>query len=164
MALDILPQVGPSFLCYRNVADTFLLTMMPISGPVCAAILLILLPAMPADKTEPMTRKTLSRIDIVGGVLSVAWAIPFVFSIQEGGTAFSWESAVIIGTLTGGILGCVLFIGWEAYAGKSQKRDQLLPMWMLTDPIVSLVLLSVMLFGFAFFFRCPSVASKIPGC
>ncbi|QDS72907.1 hypothetical protein FKW77_007827 [Venturia effusa] len=103
------------------------------------------------DKTKSITRKHLARIDVVGGVLSVVWAIPFVFAIQEGGSEFPWNSVVIIVTLTGGIIGCIVFLFWEAYVGKSTKQDQLLPMWMLTDPIVSLILLSVMLFGFAFF-------------
>lgn len=151
MALDILPQVGPPLFYAKNLVDTFSLTILLISGPVCAAVLLVLLPAMPADKTEPTTTKHLARIDIVGGVLSVVWAIPFVFAIQDGGAAFSRGSAVIIGTLTGGIVGCVLFLFWESHVGKSQKQDQLLPMWMLTDSIVSLVILPVMLFGFAFF-------------
>lgn len=130
---------------------TFLLITVSISGPVCAVLLLILLPAMPADKTGLMGKKSLARIDVIGGLLSVVWAIPFVFAIQEGGAAFPWNSAVIIGTLTGGTVGCVLFLCWEKYLGSSGKQDQVLPTWMLTDPIVSLVLLSVMLFGFAFF-------------
>lgn len=129
----------------------FLLIIVLISAPVCVAVLLIILPAMPADRSESMTKKSLARIDAVGGLLSVVWAIPFVFAIQEGGAAFPWKSAVIVGTLTGGIVGCILFLCWERHIGKSQKQDQVLPMWMLTDPIVSLVLLSVMLFGFAFF-------------
>lgn len=71
MALDILPQVGPSHFYAKDLVKTFSVTILSISGPVCAAVLLILLPAMPPDKTEPMTRKHLARIDIVGGVLSV---------------------------------------------------------------------------------------------
>ncbi|KAE9962321.1 hypothetical protein EG328_005726 [Venturia inaequalis] len=122
-----------------------------LNAPVCVAVLLIILPAMPADRSESMTKNSLARIDVVGGLLSVVWAIPFVFAIQEGGAAFPWKSAVIVGTLTGGIVGCILFLCWERHIGKSQKQDQVLPMWMLIDPIVSLALLSVMLFGFAFF-------------
>lgn len=89
------------------------------------------------DKSR--SHKNYTSFDVVGGILSVTWPIMFTFAIQEGGTTYSWNSSVIIGTLVAGIVGLFVFVAWEIQLGRTSKKEPVFPMRLLTNPVVALV-------------------------
>jgi uncharacterized membrane protein YdcZ (DUF606 family) len=135
--MDILSQVRRSFSSkYKSCLNQ-------ASGPVCVVSLAVLTFSIPKIEKAQSEKNSFKRFDLIGGVLSVAWPIPFTFAIQEGGTSYSWNSSVIIGTLVGGIVGFFVFIAWEVQLDKKGKQDPVFPMRLLANPVVSLVFMQV---------------------
>jgi hypothetical protein len=128
---------------HENHVDKALIRRFTHSGPICAVALLILIPAMPNIGDSSPNRKPLGRVDVIGGLLSVAWPICFAFAVQEGGSNYPWRSSIIIGTFIGGIVGLILFVTWELWTETKAKQEPIFPIRLLRDPIVSLALLSV---------------------
>jgi hypothetical protein len=87
-----------------------------------------------------MDSTLLRRIDPIGCVLSISWAVPLVFALQEGGDSFSWKSGAIIGPLVGGTIAAAAFVGWESWLGR-RTLDTILPMRLFSDPVVYLTFL-----------------------
>ncbi|KAE9962996.1 hypothetical protein BLS_009803, partial [Venturia inaequalis] len=119
-------------------------------APVNFAAILILGASMPAFPMPPINRALFRRMDPVGCLLSISWAVPLVFALQEGGASFSWTSGAILGPLIGGVAAATIFVTWECWLGK-RTLDTILPMRLFGDPVVVLVFLSVLLMGFSFY-------------
>ena len=116
--------------------------MCACSGPINVIAILILGSSMPAFSLPSLNLQLLQRIDLVGCVLSISWAIPLVFALQEGGSSFPWTSGAILGPLVGGAVAAAAFIGWESWLGR-RKVDTILPIRLFEDGVVRLVFLYV---------------------
>lgn len=112
------------------------------SAPINFAAILILGASMPAFPMPSFDRALLRRIDPIGCLLSISWAIPLVFALQEGGASFSWTSGAILGPSIGGVAAATIFITWESWLGR-RTLDTILPMRLFRDPVVVLVFMSV---------------------
>ncbi|QDS73246.1 hypothetical protein FKW77_004100 [Venturia effusa] len=121
-----------------------------MNAPINFAAILILGASMPAFPLPSFNRDLLRRIDPIGCLLSISWAIPLVFALQEGGASFSWASGAILGPLIGGIGAATIFVTWEVWLGK-RTLDTILPMRLFGDLVVVLVFASVLLMGFSFY-------------
>lgn len=104
---------------------------------------------MPAFDLPKFDRGLLRRLDPIGGLLSISWAIPLVFALQEGGASFSWTSGAILGPLVGGIVAAAIFVGWEGWLRK-RTVDTLLPLNLFHDPVITLAFLWIFTFLFPF--------------
>lgn len=83
----------------------------------------------------------MKTMDIVGALLSLAWAIPLIFALQEGGDKYEWNSGVIIGTLvTGGVM-LILFVLWEGWAYRRADIDGIFPVHLLKRSVTVLIFL-----------------------
>jgi hypothetical protein len=96
---------------------------------------------MPKLDDGKSNKERLSRLDSVGGVLSVCWSIPLLFALQEGGGHHDWSSSVIVGTLTSGIAAFFIFAVYETWITYRSKKEPIFPVRLLEDADVALVLL-----------------------
>lgn len=84
----------------------------------------------------------LRDVDYLGALLSISWPTLFVFALQEGGQAYSWNSGVIIGTLVAGAVCLVTFAAYEEYLQRvTTKKEAILPTRLLSDLVLLLILL-----------------------
>lgn len=74
------------------------------------------------DFATAFTRQAVSRIDIGGMILSLAFSILLVFALEEGSVDFQWSSATIIATLTVSVVCFILFVVWEEWVVGDQRR------------------------------------------
>jgi hypothetical protein len=96
---------------------------------------------MTNPKSKKEVRDSMKTMDIVGALLSLAWAIPLIFALQEGGERYEWNSGVIIGTLvTGGVM-LVLFVLWEAWTYYRTGIDSIFPVHLLKRSVTVLIFL-----------------------
>lgn len=83
-------------------------------------------------------KEKLRRIDVIGGLLSLAWPILLIFALEEGGQAYPWKSSVIIGTLVGSGVGIFVFGFYEQHVQKQAKQEPMLPIGLLKIPALCL--------------------------
>ncbi|KAJ5542633.1 hypothetical protein N7461_008636 [Penicillium sp. DV-2018c] len=73
----------------------------------------------PRVNSAGMSRKEIiSRIDFVGGFLSITGLIVFLAGLQWGGYMYEWTSAHVLAPLIIGFLLLVAFAFWEIYGAK----------------------------------------------
>lgn len=80
-------------------------------------------------------------MDVIGGLLSLAWPTLLVFALEEGGDSYGWGSATIIGTLVGGGVGLIAFVFYERYVQNNSHQEPILPIRLLKSPKLCLNLL-----------------------
>ena len=77
-------------------------------------------------KKPSVTWQSIQQVDWVGAILLLAASILLVFALQEGGsTAYSWNSATIISTLTiSGVcwIGFFAWISWLSFGNVLRLR------------------------------------------
>ncbi|KXX79714.1 Vacuolar basic amino acid transporter 5 [Madurella mycetomatis] len=108
-----------------------------VPGATLAVLLLSIF--MESPKSSKEIRRSLKSMDVLGALLSLAWAIPLIFALQEGGQAYPWNGGVIIGTLVAGIAMLLLFAAWQVWTYRRGTIDTLLPMGLFKRPKVALV-------------------------
>ncbi|OCL11589.1 MFS general substrate transporter, partial [Glonium stellatum] len=120
-----------------------------LNGPIVGSAFIILALAMPGI-AEP-SKERFQNFDILGGILSVGWPVPLLFALQEGGVQYAWNSSPIIGTLTGGLVGMVVFGLYETWVTYKTKNEPIFPIKFLKDPVMFLLLMYMFLMGFSFY-------------
>ncbi|KAK7431791.1 hypothetical protein QQZ08_001731 [Neonectria magnoliae] len=122
-----------------------------LNAPGIAVVFAILGKFMENPKSKKEVRDSMKTMDVVGALLSLAWAIPLIFALQEGGDKFEWNSGVIIGTLvTGGVM-LILFVLWEGWAYRRTNIDGIFPVHLLKRSVTVLIFLSLLWLGFTFY-------------
>ena len=58
-------------------------------------------------------RDAAKRLDLLGALLSIAASVALVFSLQQGGTQYSWRSATIVTTLVLSAVLWISFLTWQ---------------------------------------------------
>ena len=90
-------------------------------------------------KKPSISLQSLRRVDWLGAVLLLAASTLLVFALQEGGsTAFAWNSALIVSTLTVSGICWVGFFVWISYLsfGNGIRLRAIFPFTIaLTRPI-----------------------------
>ncbi|EPS38145.1 hypothetical protein H072_8119 [Dactylellina haptotyla CBS 200.50] len=119
-----------------------------LNGPGIAVAFAILFFSIPKVGEVKLDRETLSRIDVGGGFLSVAWSILLVYALQEGGAEYPWSHSVILGTLVSGIVGLFIFAGWEWYIAKNSSIiEPIFPLRLLKSPAYAFLILTTFCIG-----------------
>ncbi|OBS24590.1 hypothetical protein FPOA_05132 [Fusarium poae] len=134
--------------------------LLNVPGGVLAFILVaIFLPASEQSSGSTLIqvirfklkRSNWARIDYLGIFLLLSASVLLVFSLEEGGTRYPWDSAVVISTL---VIAVVLFIGfgfWEVHVENSpSKQEPVFPPSICNDRICSAMLLTTCFVGFPF--------------
>jgi hypothetical protein len=79
----------------------------------------MLLIYIPEQTAKPPLREILpqlhKKLDFAGFLLFAAGCIMFLLTLNWGGTAYSWNSANIIGLLVGSVVATALFVAWSIY-------------------------------------------------
>ncbi|KAI1102912.1 putative MFS multidrug transporter [Jackrogersella minutella] len=122
-----------------------------LNVPGIAVSFAILVKFMDSGKSSQQVRKSMKTMDVIGALLSLAWAILLIFALQEGGKAYEWNSGVIIGTLVSGIVMLIVFAAWEWWAYRHTNTDSLFPVGLLKRSVVVLLFLNLLLLGFTFY-------------
>lgn len=73
--------------------------------------------------TRIFPRKSFSRIDLGGTILSLTSTILLVFAMQQGGIEFPWSSVTVVVTITISMICFVLFILWEEFIVGDHRRS-----------------------------------------
>lgn len=66
-------------------------------------------------------RDAAKKLDLLGALLSIAASVALVFSLQQGGTQYSWRSATIVTTLVLSAVLWVTFLAWQWCIDKQSK-------------------------------------------
>ncbi|OCK80431.1 putative MSF multidrug transporter [Lepidopterella palustris CBS 459.81] len=122
-----------------------------LNGPVVGSAFVLLAFAMPGTEDKKSHMERLKKFDIIGGILSVGWPIPLLFALQEGGSQFAWNSSTIIGTLTGGALGLIVFGLYETWITYRTTKEPIFPIKFLKDPVIVLLMSGMFFLGFSFY-------------
>ncbi|TGO27878.1 hypothetical protein BPAE_0035g00210 [Botrytis paeoniae] len=94
------------------------------------------------------TKAKFRRIDFIGAFLLLASSILFVTALIEGGTSFSWNSALPPTALSLSGLLCLAFLLWERYLETAKRPEEGVFPWRLaTDRVPMGVLLNTFLAG-----------------
>ncbi|GKU09326.1 mfs-type transporter [Fusarium langsethiae] len=98
-----------------------------------------------------LKRSNWARIDYLGIFLLLSASVLLVFALEEGGTRYRWDSAVVISTL---VIAIVFFFGfgfWEVHVERSSsKQEPVFPPSICNDRICSAMLLTTCFVGFPF--------------
>ncbi|RGP61088.1 hypothetical protein FLONG3_10643 [Fusarium longipes] len=134
--------------------------LLNVPGGVLAFVLVaIFLPA--SDQSSRLSliqamkskvkRSNWARVDYLGIVLLLSSSVLLVFALEEGGTRYSWNSAVVISTLVIAIVFFIAFGAWEVYVERSSnKQEPVFPPSICNDRICSAMLLTTCFVGFPF--------------
>ena len=121
-----------------------MLTFVRASAPPGALILLIIFVVMPAsfpykiDPSNPARRLfslvSYRHLDFPGTFMILAASVLFVTAVQEGGTEYAWNSAVVLSTLCLSAVLWGMFLYWQRHASMPHsERDPVLPWRLLTN-------------------------------
>ncbi|KAF7562019.1 hypothetical protein G7046_g2123 [Stylonectria norvegica] len=143
--MDFLAEASPSHL------DGLVILLTNHSVPGIAVVFAILGKFMTSPKSKAEIKSSMKRMDIIGALLSLAWAIPLIFALQEGGQNYPWKSGTIIGTLVTGVVMFVVFVVWESWAYRRPKIDNLFPVALLKKLTVVFMFLTLLMLGFTFY-------------
>ncbi|KAF7553555.1 hypothetical protein G7Z17_g3561 [Cylindrodendrum hubeiense] len=120
-------------------------------APGIAVVFAILGKFMTNPKSKKEVQASMKTMDLVGAFLSLAWAIPLIFALQEGGDRYEWNSGVIIGTLVTGVVMLILFALWEGWVYRHSSIDGIFPVRLLKRSVTVLIFLSLLWLGFTFY-------------
>lgn len=114
----------------------------------------VVLIALPGGDGRGLSWEAVRRFDFVGAFLSVACAVLLLYGLQMGGDQHPWNDAQIIGTITAGGVGILLFFAWEYILSRREREsviEPLFPLRLLKKPKITLLLLSAFFQGCVFF-------------
>lgn len=100
---------------------------LPVGGVAFALFIFIRLP--PADKKTWTSRTLFWDLDIIGFAIFAPGSVMILLALNWGGNDYAWNSAIVIGMLSGAAAILVIFVFWEI-----RQQDQA----MIPPPIVSL--------------------------
>ncbi|MCJ1233481.1 hypothetical protein MMC14_001439 [Varicellaria rhodocarpa] len=127
-------------------------------GVIVLAMLSVAMPAgfpYQAKKSDGMFRSfsvaAARKVDFLGVFLLLAASILFVTAVQEGGTEYQWNSAVVLSLFCISMVLWILFFCWQKLAsGRQNTHEPILPWRLLTDRLTMGFFLNA-LFGGAVF-------------
>ncbi|KAH8701069.1 putative MFS multidrug transporter [Talaromyces proteolyticus] len=122
-----------------------------LNGPGIVLSLALVIPGIPSLGEKVLDKKNLQRVDVIGGILSLAWPTMLVFALEEGGESYAWNSGTIIGTLVGGGVALIIFIFFERWVQHYTKKEPILPIRLLKSPRLCLNLLTMFCLGVCFY-------------
>ena len=77
--------------------------------------------------------RAVKRLDFTGALLLLAASILLVTALEEGGTEYSWTSAVVLAILCVSIVLWILFFCWEKYASSRHGMQEPVLPWRLVQ-------------------------------
>ncbi|RYP41388.1 hypothetical protein DL767_001026 [Monosporascus sp. MG133] len=93
------------------------------------------------------------KVDLLGNVLILCATTLMVFALQEAGAfAYTWNSPVIVLTLSIAGLSSVMFITWEVFLGikRITKVEPILPLRLITHRVYMGTLVCTLFTGFTY--------------
>lgn len=139
--------MGLSFEVSINQPYTFP-KLIPGSAPAGAAATLLIVLLLPLHFPHQNTNREISvrrmfskasmkRLDIFGSCLILAASILLVFSLEEGGFQYAWNSVAIISTLTLSCLLWIAFVYWEDSIGGDHKmQEPIFPLRLVKNRLI----------------------------
>lgn len=101
---------------------------------------------MPKPKVAAVLtdRNILQKFDVVGSAILIGSVVQLLLALHYGGGEYPWNSATVIGLLSGFAVATILFVVWEYRAGENAT----IPLKMLTNRVVaSASMVNIFLFG-----------------
>lgn len=135
--MGFLFEVGPS-TSSENILVTH--TILVNSGPAGVVSLILILICLPSNFPHPpgfvdenaLTNKhKAKRLDLIGFFLLLAASILFVTAIEEGGTEYPWNSAVVIALLVLSLFLWPALLFWSRHQERRTTRQEPVLPWRL---------------------------------
>lgn len=113
---------------------------LPFAALVAPAMWYVRIPTIKATYTvrgQPeaglsRAKSLLHGLDILGFVLLTAFAIQLLLALQWGGSAYPWDSSVVIGLLCGAIVTFLMFLFWQ----HRQGDNAMIPFSIVSQTVV----------------------------
>ncbi|KAL8891707.1 MAG: hypothetical protein Q9192_005711 [Flavoplaca navasiana] len=133
------PVLGGLISDHTTWRWVFLMNVPP--GVIVLVLLWVSMPANFPYKTTHQDRmlksfnvEAVRKVDFVGAFTLLAASILFVAAVEEGGTEYPWNSAVVLCMLCISVVLWVLFFWWQRWASSRQNQQEpVLPWRLLTD-------------------------------
>ncbi|KAJ5595531.1 MFS general substrate transporter [Penicillium hispanicum] len=98
-----------------------------------------------------LSKSEFMRVDICGMFLLLASSVLLVFTLEEGGSRYPWDSAAIIVPLVLAIIAAIVLAGWEVFLEKKGSvQEPLFPPSILKNRLLTAMLLTAFFVGFPF--------------
>ncbi|PGH19325.1 hypothetical protein AJ80_04078 [Polytolypa hystricis UAMH7299] len=126
-----------------------------LNVPAGGAIILVALWIFPKSPVRvKISLRSFARIDWPGSVLSLAGSILLIFALEEGGTQFPWNHAIIITTISLSGVCWLAFIAVQAFLdSRYSSKWPMLPIFpasLVTHRVIAASILTAFLVGFPF--------------
>ncbi|KAF2106986.1 putative MFS multidrug transporter [Lophiotrema nucula] len=119
------------------------------AGAVALILILITLPGRPRSDESMLSK--LKRVDYLGAFLVLSATVLFVTALEQGGTGYSWKSALVLSLLIISIFlgsGCLF---WSWYIEHASKPQEPMLAWsLLTDRFSAGIFLNTFFLGSVF--------------
>ncbi|KAI2617048.1 MFS general substrate transporter [Hypoxylon sp. NC1633] len=121
------------------------------AGVVVLVILYLVWP--PETRTQQKGWESIRRIDFVGNLVVVSACSLLVFALQEAGSyTYTWDSPVIVVTLSIAILSWVIFFTWEVYLSLKRftRIEPILPLRLFFRRVYASCIICTFCTGFVY--------------
>lgn len=118
-----------------------------ITLPFTCLSLVVIFFVLPLRKVHGSVTEKLKKVDYLGAILTLVWAMLVILALSWAGTTYSWTSAAVLAPLIIGILLGALFVVMEA----KWIQLPLLPMNIFTNVTVSASMATTFANGVGFF-------------
>ncbi|KAF2730605.1 major facilitator superfamily transporter [Polyplosphaeria fusca] len=119
------------------------------TGLVVLALVIVTVPGRPPSDESTLSK--LNRVDFLGAFLMLSSAILSVTALEQGGTGYSWTSAVVLAPLIVAIVLGSACLCWSWYLNRrTMSQEPMLPWNLLTDRFAAGIFLSSFFTGSVF--------------
>lgn len=119
------------------------------AGFVALVLILVTLPRRPRSDESMLSK--LKRVDYLGAFLVLSSTVLFVTALEQGGTGYSWKSALVLSLLIISIFLSSACLFWSWYLQHSSKTQEPMLVWNLfADRFVAGIFLNSFFLGSVF--------------
>ena len=154
LEMGILSQVSRDQACLRNMRPAHTHSISIPAGTVALSLLLLTMPhdfPFMGQSRPKISLHSLRRVDFTGAIILLAASVLLISALEEGGTQYSWRSAVTLVLLFTSIFAWFAFFTREKIQSvKKAEFDSVLPWKLITNRFWASLILHAFFAGTAY--------------